>query len=192
MQMDLRRLRIGKNDISVDALKAALVELESGLGSRLLSVRSIRLGQLPSLNLKQKKCISYAANSCSECTLLPGSAPVYITHLILTQNGIGCSGMLSIAIALSRMRCLMYLDLSGNKLSYIGWNALAHVLAASKYLLELHLSGNFIGHNDPVPDAETSPQSPGRGSPVQLNLPSAQVEGMSASLCLKSLHPCHI
>jgi len=92
--------------------------------------------------------------------------------------------MISIASALSCMKCLKHLDLSGNKLSYAGWNALGQVLAACKHLLELHLSGNVIGHNDPVSDLEASPQSPGRGSPVQLNLQSAQVEGMSDSRCL--------
>ncbi len=49
MRMDLRRLRIGKNDMSVDALKAALADLELGLISKQVSIRSVRLGQLPIL-----------------------------------------------------------------------------------------------------------------------------------------------
>ena len=44
--MDLRRLHCGKNELSVDALKAALLQLESGLSSRQVSVRSIRLGEV--------------------------------------------------------------------------------------------------------------------------------------------------
>lgn len=99
--------------------------------------------------------------------------------------------MISIANALSRMKRLQHLDLSGNKLRYAGWNALGVVLAASKHLLELHLSGNVIGHSDPVSDLEASPQSPGCSSPVQLNLQSAQVEGMSDFL-LPSPRPCNI
>jgi hypothetical protein len=49
VRMDLRRLRIGKNDMSVDALKAALADLELGLISKQVSIRSVRLGQLPIL-----------------------------------------------------------------------------------------------------------------------------------------------
>jgi hypothetical protein len=46
VRMDLRRLHCGKNDLSIDALKAALLQLESGLSSRQVSVRSIRLGEV--------------------------------------------------------------------------------------------------------------------------------------------------
>jgi hypothetical protein len=46
VRMDLRRLHCGKNELSVDALKAALLQLESGLSSRQVSVRSIRLGEV--------------------------------------------------------------------------------------------------------------------------------------------------
>jgi hypothetical protein len=42
--MDLCRLRLGEDDMSVDALRVALMQLEAGMLSRQVSIRSIRLG----------------------------------------------------------------------------------------------------------------------------------------------------
>ena len=44
MRLDLRRLRLGKTDMSMDAMKSALQQLESGLLPKNSSVLGIRLG----------------------------------------------------------------------------------------------------------------------------------------------------
>jgi hypothetical protein len=46
VSMDLGRLRIGENEMAVDALKVALQQLEVGIVNRQVSIRSIRLGKL--------------------------------------------------------------------------------------------------------------------------------------------------
>jgi hypothetical protein len=169
--MDLRRLNIGKHDLSVDALKVALEQVESGFLNKHVSVRSIRIGALAS-------CV-HVTTAISNYTLFAspfsGTEPMHITHLNLGQNGIRCRGIAEISQALRCMKHLQILDLSGNKLGCVGWNALSEVLAASKHLLELRLSGNFVQHIDPAPVA--SVPTPGRTSPAPLDPASAPAEG---------------
>jgi hypothetical protein len=45
VHMNLHRLQAGKSDASVDALRAALEQLQVGFMSRQVSVKSVRLGQ---------------------------------------------------------------------------------------------------------------------------------------------------
>jgi hypothetical protein len=45
VHLNLHRLQAGKSDASVDALRAALEQLQMGFMSRQVSVKSVRLGQ---------------------------------------------------------------------------------------------------------------------------------------------------
>jgi hypothetical protein len=172
IKLDLGRLNIGKNDLSVDALKAALEQVELGFSNKQVSVRSIRTGIR--VHDVQRQCHCCRLEMCINCISLSGTEPVYVTHLNLRQNGIRCRGMEEISRALRSMKHLRILDISGNKIGCVGWNALGDVLAAAKHLLELDLSGNHAHHADPAPVAAAL--SPGRSSPP-LELMSGPVAG---------------
>ena len=171
VQMNLCSLHLGKNDMSVHALETALLQIESGLVNRNISIRSVRLGELRIQSTVTHRDVSLTA-------FCAGLAPLYISHLILSRNRIRCSGMLQLSKALRRMTHLQILDVSSNNLSYLGWNALAEVLVASKHLRELDVSGNHIRHSSTKTDAAASPQSPEQDSSAQLTLQNHAAESI--------------
>ena len=171
VQMNLCSLHLGKNDMSVHALETALLQIESGLVNRNISIRSVRMGELRIQSTVTHRDVSLTA-------FCAGLAPLYISHLILSRNRIRCSGMLQLSKALRRMTHLQILDVSSNNLSYLGWNALAEVLVASKHLRELVVSGNHIRHSSTKTDAAASPQSPEQDSSVQLTLQNHAAESI--------------
>ncbi len=61
MRLDLRRLRLGKTDMSMDAMKSALQQLESGLLPKNSTVLGIRLGKWPPL-LQAMLCRCFACS----------------------------------------------------------------------------------------------------------------------------------
>jgi hypothetical protein len=116
----------------------------------------------------------------SDSFVLAGLAPLFVSHVNLSGNRIGCSGMCELSRALRNNKHLQYLDVSSNNLCYLGWNALAEVLIASKHLQELDVSGNCIHRSSPAAEPAAAPQSLGRNSSADLSSRKHTAE----SICL--------
>ena len=91
--------------------------------------------------------------------------------------------MVEISKALSGMKHLQVLDVSGNHLSYAGWNALARIVLASRHLNELDISGNCIQAPTSKAEVFMSPKSPGRDFPAHINSLGDSVEGLVSTSC---------